>query len=77
MTTNPPVGPSTVVLWITAALIAALAVLQDGGNWLLAVSAGLVAVNNGLRSWQAHEPEIYVVGESGDHDDVDELDLGL
>ena len=76
MNTSPPIGPSTVIVWITAALIAAIAVVDSGGSWLLAVSAALVAVNNGLRSWQANGPEIYVVGE-GEHDVDDELDLGL
>lgn len=59
----PRVGPSSVVLWVVAATDVGLAVLAavDGKSGRAAVfaglAAGLAAVNNVARAWQArHEP---------------------
>ena len=76
------VGPSTVAVWVTAVAMAVVGVLQQGQGWLLAVSAGLVAVNNIARSYQSiYEPELFFAGDDDtsvlfDLDDDDDDGLG-
>lgn len=50
------IGASTIAVWIAAAAAAVGAgaqILGDHAPWLAAVSAALIALNNGWRSWQA------------------------
>ena len=77
------VGPSTIAVWVTAVAMAVVGVLQQGQGWLLAVSAGLVAVNNIARSYQSiYEPELFfadaddtsVLFDLDDDDDVEDVD---
>ena len=75
------VGPSTVAVWVTAVAMAVVGVLQQGQGWLLAVSAGLVAVNNIARSYQSiYEPELFFANDDEsvlfdlDDDDVEDVD---
>ena len=74
------VGPSTWAVWGTAVVLAVVGALQQGEGWLFAVSAGLVAVNNVARSFQAiYEPELFYADDADvsalvDIDDDDDLE---
>ena len=75
------VGPSTIAVWICAIATAVFGAVQSGQGWMVAVSAGLVAVNNVARSFQSiYEPELFFANDDDTsvlfdlEDDTDEVE---